>query len=53
MIDNKMPSAQAGSFLWLCNDDAGSPCELAVRFEPLDGNPRELILVVSAYRKIK
>lgn len=52
LVDNKMPSAVADSFLWFCKDEAEQACELVVKFETLNGNPEELILVISAYRKI-
>ena len=53
LADNKMPSAAAGSFMWVCRDESDVLCELIVKFEPLDGNPNELILVISAYREVK
>jgi hypothetical protein len=53
LADNKMPSAVADSFMWLCKDESERACELVVKFESLNENPEELILVISAYRKIK
>lgn len=53
LVNNKMPSAQADSFMWFCKDEAERPCELVVKFEPLKGNPNELLLVISAYREVK
>ncbi len=53
LVDNKMPSAVAESFMWLCKDAADRPCELVVKFEALQGKPNELVLVISAYRETK
>ena len=53
LADNKMPSAVVESFMWFCKDEAERPCELVIKFEPMDGNPNELILVVSAFREVK
>ena len=50
--NNKMPSAQPGSFIWACKDNEDRRCELVVLFEPLDGNPNEMVLVISAYREV-
>ena len=51
--DNKMPTAQPESFLWMCKDVADRRCELVVRFEALDSRPNELVLVVSAWRAVR
>jgi len=53
LIDNKMPSAAMDSFMWLCKDEAERPCELVVKLEALNGNPNEMVLVISAYREVK
>lgn len=54
LADNKkMPSASADSFMWFCKDEADRPCELVVKFEPLNGNPNEIVLVISAYREVR
>ena len=53
LVDNKMPSAAVDSFMWHCKDEAERPCELVVKFEALNGNPNELVLVISAYRETK
>jgi hypothetical protein len=48
--NNKMPTAQGGSFLWLCKDEADRRCELAIRFEMVA--PNEIIVVVHAFREV-
>jgi hypothetical protein len=53
LADNKRLSAASDSFMWFCKDEADRPCELVVKFEPLNGNPSELVLVISAYREVK
>ena len=53
LVDNKMPAAVSNSFMWLCKDEADRPCELVIKFEPLDMSPNEMLLVISAYRKVK
>ena len=51
--DNKMPSAVPESFMWSCKDESERSCELVVKFESIEGNPNELILVISAFREVK
>ena len=53
LADNKMPSAVPKSFMWFCKDEAEEACELVVKFESLDAKHNEIILVISAYRKVK
>ena len=53
LVGNIMPAAVSNSFMWLCKDEADRPCELVIKFEPLDRSPNEMLLVISAYRKVK
>lgn len=54
LADNdKMPSAATDSYMWFCKDEAHRACELVVKFEPLNGNTNEMILVISAYREVR
>ena len=53
LMDNKMPSAVPGSFIWFCKDQAERGCEVVVKFEALNGSPDELVLVISAFREVK
>lgn len=50
LIDNKMPKALPGSFMWVCKDMADRRCELVILFETVA--PGKVIIVASAYREV-
>ena len=47
--DNRFPTAQPNSFLWVCKDDDGDNVEIAVIIE----SKRIKAIAISAYRKDK
>lgn len=49
--DNNFPSAQPGSFLWICKDDDGRKTEIAIVFEA--SKTGELIVIIHAYREVQ
>lgn len=49
--DNHYPSAQPGSFLWVCKDDDSRKTEIAIVFE--QERSGQIIVIIHAFREIK
>jgi hypothetical protein len=39
--------------MWVCKDAAQRQCEIVVKFVAKDGKPDELIIAISAFRRLE